>query len=387
MPSPGPWIQAPDQRLGKMIIPDGLFGPFKQFGGLVDSDGTPHIDAFGLAALDSITLQEVLGAAVAAGKPRFTGDYTVDQAKGIRDYVFSGLPVAYGSPLYIESVATYYNAPGFDGGTGTTRAVGELEESALFGPALQYENAVGLTGAQALVTESDNYDVRSADPEWGNPKVVGAEWHPDDVPSMANRDFGIVNDSWVSVAWKMSEAETSDSYTPVQMFAAVTQSALIAQDVDAEFYNEYPRFTGWGAPSVDIDLGSFSTPTSASLPDPDVTDYGIFGQWHLSTAQRIDNLVPQSIEDYVFLPVIYYNKALTDDGENWLVGAKFCPPARRTIMDFDFTPARYRFIYDTVSPAPPLRLFPRDDDLAVGGGRLYPPPQSQQRGVRTDGYF
>lgn len=37
--------------------------------------------------------------------------------------------------------------------------------------------------------------------------------------------------------------------------------------------------------------------------------------------------------------------------------------------------------------APPCRLFPRDDGLGVGGGRIFPPPKSQQRSGRRFGYY
>lgn len=37
--------------------------------------------------------------------------------------------------------------------------------------------------------------------------------------------------------------------------------------------------------------------------------------------------------------------------------------------------------------APPGRLFPRDDGLGVGGGRIFPPPSSQQRSGRQFGYY
>lgn len=38
--------------------------------------------------------------------------------------------------------------------------------------------------------------------------------------------------------------------------------------------------------------------------------------------------------------------------------------------------------------APPCRLYPREDDLGVGSGRIYPPPRSQQRSLRrVGGYY
>ena len=37
--------------------------------------------------------------------------------------------------------------------------------------------------------------------------------------------------------------------------------------------------------------------------------------------------------------------------------------------------------------APPARLFPRPDGLGVGGGRIYPPPKSQQLSGRRFGYY
>lgn len=41
----------------------------------------------------------------------------------------------------------------------------------------------------------------------------------------------------------------------------------------------------------------------------------------------------------------------------------------------------------TVLTIAPLRLYPRDDDLAVGSGRLYPPPSSRQATRRLTGYL
>jgi hypothetical protein len=46
---------------------------------------------------------------------------------------------------------------------------------------------------------------------------------------------------------------------------------------------------------------------------------------------------------------------------------------------------RYRFLFPG---APPCRIYPRDDGLGVGAGRIFPPPTSHQRsGRRAGGYY
>jgi hypothetical protein len=53
-------------------------------------------------------------------------------------------------------------------------------------------------------------------------------------------------------------------------------------------------------------------------------------------------------------------------------------------FEADVRPPRYRWVYDS---APYRRTFPRDDGLAGGAGRTYPPSRAIQTSNRTSGYL
>ena len=64
------------------------------------------------------------------------------------------------------------------------------------------------------------------------------------------------------------------------------------------------------------------------------------------------------------------------------------PPEPVGVAYQEHTIREVRFVvYYDVPLGVPCRLFPREDGLGVGGGRIFPPPRSQQRSLRRFGYY
>ena len=73
------------------------------------------------------------------------------------------------------------------------------------------------------------------------------------------------------------------------------------------------------------------------------------------------------------------------DGFEFSVHMPFYSPAPLEIQRLQIYEATVSVVFRGAPP--PARLFPREDGLGVGGGRIYPPPKSQQLSGRRFGHY
>lgn len=83
-------------------------------------------------------------------------------------------------------------------------------------------------------------------------------------------------------------------------------------------------------------------------------------------------------------PITYVPPSILPNGDAWSVAWTYGWAFYEFRLLWRLHPPRYRWVFDSV---PFRRTFPRDDGLAGGAGRTWPPPKSQQESRRTFGGY
>lgn len=352
----GPWIQLENKRVGKWI---GATEQGRSFGGAVDESATPLLTE---DDLDDAWSQDIRSRLYV----RHSGATNVDAAAELaaRTDAINGDNLAR-LDVNTDSATAVERANVFPGSSIDRRA--------------EFEDAAVIASGLAYINEPDAFHWIAEYPGYmGQPM----QYHPDDIPADGvHGDYGEVFDQWVTLAWNVGLAEAESFYddTPQIQVATIDPTTVAQPGVDTGY-----AFTVDAWPD-DLTLSASSIESGVPVPAATLGGFGFIGPYYVSG--RDAALMDRGADST--LPYLIETSALTD--WSWDVDGSTIREARfplflRVITDFYYRPARFRlWIESTV--VPPLRQFPRDDSLAVGTPRLWPPPQSQQHSpARLDGY-
>lgn len=190
--------------------------------------------------------------------------------------------------------------------------------------------------------------------------VIGFEWEAG--------DESVVVSAKVSGASSAMTARNSDLTGPPSQVGGGWTSALMSIHPDGARGLAYADGTVLGALSDGPDWPAWPPALGAdfAIPSGDVGPEGV-------VLYTLTHTVPDPLHATVAPSVLFRDFW-------WEAGTLFWTAA----VAWTVRPPRYRWIFDT---APVRRCYPRDDSLAGGAPRTYPPSRGLQAGMRTSGGY
>jgi hypothetical protein len=214
----------------------------------------------------------------------------------------------------------------------------------------------------------------TTDTGWAPFDFMPQEWPEDAI------DIEFEGGDWTP-QWLTAEiAATTELYGSI--FEDVTgPHELNRARVSGPFTSEIRVAAGWPGVSLGTSVDIFVTGPSDYDPDSGVA--GSAGRLLGHTVPLTEHIEPSGGVMWLWTPE-FVPATTVPDGSNgdwiWSYGWGF----ERLRLNWMLRPPRYRWIYDSV---PIRRVYPRDDGLAGGAGRTWPPPRSTQSSRRTFGGY